>query len=304
MNISINDTPYITEYGLEKGYQMIRDAGFEAIDLSSLATVWDYPAIKRTGTFDGSSVILSDFETVKAHFQPQLDAIKKAGLSIDLAHAPLTVNFKAKPELEKLYVRGFENCIRLCDYANVPYLVIHPVSCLYDDLSAPLKDIEELSFNRMAALIPLLKSTNVKVCLENLFIRDTHKRAGGIYSIVCGACCDAVDAAAQIDRLNELAGKECFAFCLDTGHMNLTGRKFSHFISVMGRRIQALHIHDNAGYEDQHSVAFSGTVNWDEFIEGLRDIGYNGTINFELSGEPMLASVYNDGKTIEKMLTK
>ena len=302
MNISVNDYPFIKKYGVEDGLKRIREAGFEAIDFSSLSSAWDRKVLRKEGVLDTSHVLFKDFETVLAHYKPYIEAVKAAGLSIDLAHAPLSVDFREKPEYQDLYNIVNENCVRLCDYAGVKHLIVHTVNNFYDDPDAPYAEIEELSFNRLKALIPVLKETNVKVCCENLFLRETHKNAGTIPLIATAACCNAVDTARMIDKLNEMVGKDCFAFCLDVGHMNLTGRRFGHFMRFLGRRIEALHIHDNAGLEDQHAAAFSGTVDWDGFIQGLRDIDYNGTINFELSGTPSLAGVYENGKEIERRI--
>jgi sugar phosphate isomerase/epimerase len=56
----------------------------------------------------------------------------------------------------------------------------------------------------------------------------------------------------------------------------------------MGHRLTILHIHDNNGHEDQHVLPYSCLSNadehvcdWQGFVEGLKEIGYSGTLAFE-----------------------
>jgi len=117
----------------------------------------------------------------------------------------------------------------------------------------------------------------VKVCLENMFTEYRHK-------IVEAVCTDPHQACAYIDTLNEAAGFEAFAFCLDTGHLTLLGRDHRAVINTLGHRLQTLHIHDNDGVRDWHAMPCTGATDWDAFVAGLKDVGYSGTICFESGG--------------------
>ena len=81
--------------------------------------------------------------------------------------------------------------------------------------------------------------------------------------------------------LNQAAGKECFGLCLDTGHMNIMRHEPRRYISVVGKRIKALHIHDNAGNVDQHKAPYTGTIDWNAFCSAFKSIGYEGDLSFE-----------------------
>ena len=97
-----------------------------------------------------------------------------------------------------------------------------------------------------------------------------------------GACCsNPYEAAKYIDELNAIAGEKCFAFCLDTGHALLMGADMRRTINILGKRIETLHIHDNDGFDDQHLAPYMGRMDWEAFIDGLKDIGYEGTLSFE-----------------------
>jgi sugar phosphate isomerase/epimerase len=143
--------------------------------------------------------------------------------------------------------------------------------------------IDELNFKLYSSLIPTLRECNVTVCLENLPTWYTDGK--GFRMIYEGHCCNPYNAVAEIDMLNDIAGKECFGLCLDTGHLNITRTPVTKYISVLGDRIKCLHIHDNNGADDLHLMPYSqaakGAVDWEEFITGLREIGYRGDLSFE-----------------------
>jgi sugar phosphate isomerase/epimerase len=85
----------------------------------------------------------------------------------------------------------------------------------------------------------------------------------------------------MIDRYNAIAGKECFGLCLDTGHLNLLKLDMRWYIPILGKRIKAVHIHDNDGMADRHKAPYTGTLVWKDFYSALKEIEYNGDLNFE-----------------------
>ena len=78
-----------------------------------------------------------------------------------------------------------------------------------------------------------------------------------------------------------LDNEEIFGFCFDTGHVNITRGNMYHALVTMGKRIKTLHVHDNVGVTDQHLSPYMGNIRWEDFIQGMRDIGYEGSFNFE-----------------------
>lgn len=86
-------------------------------------------------------------------------------------------------------------------------------------------------------LIPLLEKYHVKICLENLYESVGQRIAEGV-------CANPADAIAYIDKLNELAGKQLFGLCLDSGHLQLTHQDSYRYIQLLGNRIKLLHLHE------------------------------------------------------------
>ena len=125
-------------------------------------------------------------------------------------------------------------------------------------------------------LIPTALETGVMILLENLFITDTANNRK-----YAGTCCTPEETNWYIDTLNKMAGRECFGLCFDTGHINLINDVIRDYVKNVGKRIKALHIHDNYGNTDVHLAPYTGTTRWNDFYSSLKEIGYDGDLSFE-----------------------
>lgn len=59
-------------------------------------------------------------------------------------------------------------------------------------------------------------------------------------------------------------------FCYDSGHNNVFDKDFD-YLSQFGDKLIALHLHDNNGKEDQHTLARFGTIDWKKVAQGLKN---------------------------------
>lgn len=109
---------------------------------------------------------------------------------------------------------------------------------------------------------------DVCICLENL--RSSCARSVN-------------DLLEMIDRV----GSDRLGVTLDTGHLNITKAESQReFILTAGKRLRALHIADNEGQTDQHMMPCGrGNVDFGEVIAALREIGYEGMLNYEIPGD-------------------
>lgn len=272
MKVCIQTGDVVDRLGLEKGYSAIKNAGFEAIDWN-LDHAWKGSDIYK-GEYLGKCIFEKELESVIEHYSDELEIIKKNNLIISQAHAPFPCYIKENPEFLDYAIEIYKRNIEYCDYIGCKKLVIHGISYdLNDSVNTPVT-IEELNIKLYSSLIPTLLNTNVTVCLENIF---THHK-GVNYQ---GVCADPKEASELVDKLNEMAGKEVFGFCLDIGHANLLHRDLKICISQLGKRLKALHIHDNDGKDDLHLAPLTGTVDWQRFCSALKEIGYDGDLDFE-----------------------
>ncbi len=273
MNISVQTGDVVVDFGYEKGAKMIREAGFEAIDWNidhalNVAKLKNAPVLKDICIFEKS------LDEVLAYFDYQIKAFRDNGLKITQAHAPFPAYFPGREDALDYCIGIYNRCIELCDTVGCKNLVVHGITMSPEDRSATPEYYRDLNLRLYRGLMDTLKHTNVTVCLENLF-RDYGR------DFVEGVCSDPHEAVEMIDLLNEESGKECFGLCLDTGHLNLLRKRFPNYVPLLGKRIKALHIHDNDATGDQHMMPYAGTIIWNDFIASMRQIGYDGDLNFE-----------------------
>lgn len=271
----------ICDEDFEKTCQLIRQAGFTAIDWNiDHALSGD---VIRSLDYQGKCIFEQPLDAVIDYFTPQLNTLRANGLTISQAHAPFPAYIPGHPEVLEYMIGIYKRAIELCDYAGCKNLIIHGISL--EKVGTP-ESVEALNWHLYESLIPTLQACSVTVCLENLFGWDTLA--------VEGVCSDPHEAVRYIDTLNEKAGREAFGLCLDTGHLQLLGKDFRSYIPILGKRIKALHIHDNDGRIDRHLAPMTGKINWTRVCDSLRTIDYNGDLSFETFQQTIVARKFDE----------
>lgn len=88
--------------------------------------------------------------------------------------------------------------------------------------------------------------------------------------------------AEQVDDLIQLADEMGTGICWDTGHANISAQPQKESLMKIGRRLKMVHINDNFAEDDVHIAPFIGNVDWRGVAEGLKEIGYAGSLNLEV----------------------
>jgi len=270
LKISIQTTKIFEAFGIDEGFRIIHEAGFDCVDFTLIPFV-SQDAIKR----NASSIFEKSDEEIKEFFRPYKEAAEKYNVEFYQAHAPVQSLTKS-PVSNAYMIEVLKKSVMLCDYLNCPYLVVHPFFFGYNDM-LDLPTEWDKNISGYAQLIPASRRYGVTICLENMFMGYRGKMYGAI-------CQDPVETNRYIDTLNDIAGQKCFAFCFDAGHAHLISRDNYTVITQLGHRIESLHIHDNDGRDDQHLAPYMGTADWDRFVKGMKEIGYRGALNFESHG--------------------
>lgn len=259
----------------DESIRYITDCGFEAMDYA-INERFDFSFDKEnmTSFFDKS------LEELYEYYRPLKEALEKYDFSMSQAHGIFQIYTPGEDALNDYRIQVTEKMMAVCNYLDCRAIVIHPWtgSDLHKD------EEKEINLSIYRRLIPAAKKYKVKVCLENLY-----KHRGIEYFE--GACTDAYEACWYVDTLNKEAGEDVFGFCLDTGHIRIVSRNLYQFITTLGKRIEILHIHDNDGTTDSHMFPYTQmdktgeltSTDWEMFIRGLREIGYEGAISFESS---------------------
>ena len=253
--------------------RVLAESGFNAVDLgfaNNPIGKWVKEGLAPSGFYDKS------IEEMYEYYKPIKEAGEKYGVEFFQGHAPFPIWVKDREDINEYMQMALAKCMEMCGYIGVKHLVVHSITLA--DKEAEIA----LNMELYRKLIPLAKKYHVIVCLENLF-------TGYGSHMIEGSCADVGEACRYIDTLNAEAGEECFGFCLDVGHANLLGRNLRKYINALGKRLKVLHIHDNDGKTDSHMMPYSQTyrggvdfyTDWDSFIEGLRDIHYDGALSFE-----------------------
>ncbi|MBR7187746.1 MAG: sugar phosphate isomerase/epimerase [Clostridia bacterium] len=267
MKIAVQTAGIVNRFGVEEGFRMIREAGFEAVDAN--LDLWLTPKQIRGGELQESLFEKSDAEIVE-YCAPIIDALSRNGLTVTQAHAPFPTRVHAE-EVNACVLRAVERTIALCGHLGCPRLVIHPGFLPFAERGS-----DEWNYNvRMySALIPALRAHKVLCCLENMFTHHETK-------LMCGPCATPAEANAWIDALNELAGERLFGFCMDVGHAQLVSQDIRAFILQLGKNLACFHIHDNNGVLDQHLFPYEGIMDWERFCDAVRESGFEGDLSFE-----------------------
>ncbi|MDE6991040.1 MAG: sugar phosphate isomerase/epimerase [Lachnospiraceae bacterium] len=272
------------EYPIE-GFEMMKRAGFSCCDfsLNSYLTNTALYSLDINNFFNRSIVELECF------FTPHKEAAEIAGIRINQMHMPYPSYIpNASDEVNNYLMRTVApKSIEICAFFGCPYIVVHGFK-LARNLGSEAAEWERTE-RFLESLAPLAKELNITICLENIYTNIGNH-------IIEGPCCDVRKAVARIDQINEKYGCEVLGFCFDTGHANLIGIDMEDFITALGNRLKALHIHDNDGIGDLHQIPFTFTrsrenvssTDWDGFIRGLRKIRFDKILSFETA--PVLSS--------------
>jgi len=285
MDICVQSGGVVEHIGAEKGYAAIAKAGFTAIDWNAIDNALPGDRIRKL-EYAGNCIFEKPLADVIACFSEEIACIKANKLTISQAHAPFPAYIPGHPEVLQYMIGIYKRCIELCDAVGCKNFIIHGISLASTDRENTPESITQLTMHLYESLIPTLLSCNVTVCLENLFTWNDGANEG--------VCSDADEAVRYIDTLNHNAGREVFGLCVDTGHLLLLGKDFRNYMPVLGKRIKALHIHDNDGRVDRHLAPMTGKANWVYFCESLRQIGYEGDLSFETFAQTRAALKFGE----------
>ena len=274
MKIGVQTGGIFEPLGIEKGFETIAEAGFDCVDLNLDALIglsWEEAREGKPSPF------FFNKDKVEAFARQIREASNKTGVSVGQAHAPFPLHFRGCEKANENSLEYAKICIRICHECGCGKLIIHPLfegSMRLTPSTAQEEWKDNIAF--YSELIPELKKYGVICCLENMWGQDWRTK-----KIYVGICSDMAETNRYIDTLNEIAGETCFGFCLDIGHLTLLGIDCYEAIQALGSRLVALHIHDNGGITDDHVIPYTGVTIWNRFLQGLAEVGYEGTLSFE-----------------------
>lgn len=269
MKLSVQTGNILDRFGIDAGFGMISDAGFDCVDFNIDHTLkgGDIRSGKQDGFYS-----LSDDE-ISAQFKVYADSAKAHGVGFGQAHAPFPSYLEDNEDMNAYMIKVFEKDLEMLSEISCPWLVVHPAYAPYQSRMPREKEME-INLKMYSALIPAIKRTGVRVCTENMFSSFRGRVIESCMSDIPFAC-------GFLDAVNELAGFDAFGFCYDVGHGALCRKNQFYTVKGLGKYLTCLHVHDNDTMNDEHLFPYDGAVDWDAFCDGLRDICYKGTLSFE-----------------------
>ena len=225
--------------------KLIHASGFRYVDYS-----FDYDFDSQTGAYS---------DELESYCERINKLATDLGVNLIQAHAPCI------SILDGENYKAIERCLVACELLGIPNVVVH---------SGYARGVGREEFMRVnreiyVRLAEFADKHNVTVLIENydrMTIEDTFWP----------------DSAEAVAELVDLVGHPRVAAIFDVGHANLKPMSIKDEIKLLGKRLKAIHVHDNNGRFDTHRAPFmGGSTGYDALISGLIDIGYEGYFTFE-----------------------
>jgi sugar phosphate isomerase/epimerase len=262
--LGISCKPLIRLYGIERGLEICKESGFDAVDYG------------LTHYKLGESVFGDSEDAFEAHF----DAIRKKAKSLELEISQTHGRCDASQPRDEAYGEWSDKvgelCLRATALLGAPSCVIHfPSSSNWGKQSAEF--MHQLSSRMYDNLVPIAENCQVNIAMETFgAAKIKGERIRDFFA-------DPVEFKRQYDRLNT----RYKTICVDTGHTHEAGSFWvpapEEMIRILGKDVSILHLHDNSGHWDDHLLPGMGSIHWPGVFDALEEIGYNGVYNFELT---------------------
>lgn len=204
----------------------------------------------------------------------QVDAIaneaEKLGIEFPQSHPPYRPNregiFTTQEEkafFDKMALRAIE----ISSLLGVKWAVLHPVTAAGSSEYILEKNI---AYNKQVfdAEANLAAKLNLGLAFENMRDQDGRRRFG--------------TTAQELEALMDAFNHPLIGICWDVGHAHRMYEDQTPAIMYLGKRIKALHIDDNYGHQDLHMMPFLGSIPWEQVLEALKQIGYDGDFIYEI----------------------
>jgi len=253
-----------------------------------------YKMIRQAG-FDAALLWYGDDWGKAFRMKRQYLHARKAGLAIENVHAPFDeVNhiWEDTPDGQHVF-EGYLRCAEDCARFGIPAMVMHP------NRGRTPPPVSEIGLERFRQLSRRAEQLGVNVAMENLCQAHAIERTAWL-----------------LERIDSPR----VGLCFDAGHFNaqIAKEPALDLLARFGRRLMALHLHDNDGpvlrdlEDDQHRLPFDGTTDWPEMMRRIEETGYQGQVTLEVnarepwykdvSPEDFLARAYERAKRLEALL--
>ena len=224
----------------------LHNAGFRYVDLNMYRFTKD------------CAYMSDDWKSAVKELKEHADRL---GMTFVQAHSQGGNPFLRNSDHEKFIVDATKRSIEICAELGIKNTVVHP-GC---NIGIGKEEFFERNRVLYKEILGFAENYGVNILTENSDYSEE------LYNI-----CNGKDAIELIDFVDH----PLFGICWDTGHANCNGSQYDE-IMTLGDKLWAIHYNDNHGNGDEHVVPYLGTLNHDEVINALIDVGYNGYFTLE-----------------------
>lgn len=244
--------------------RLMKQAGFQGIDLG-LCRCMDEP--EKFLTKEWTDAVLE-----QAHIA------KEEGLEIAQSHLPYYPGHLENPgdgsaeAFGELWLPMYFHALEAAYRAGAKIAVIHPM--YHEGGRQATIDANVYLGEKLRGA---LKQSGIRLAFENVFIRRERKYIRAF-----------VEEAEVVREIADALGSGIAGICMDTGHANVFRFDISEYAKVLGDKLICLHVNANSG-EDEHIIpltapAWCERMDFEAFSKTLKEIGYTGWYNLEISG--------------------
>ena len=230
-------------------YKKMNEHGYNACDFSLLTNI------------NGDVYKLNDEEFLKVLSKEKEEA-NKNGIEIYQVHGPWPVDSTTNEKRQE-NIKYYKKSIAGTKILGSKYVVIHPLmpNGWKDEDYNETYEINKETFEEIC---DFALDYGVNVCIENMPTPNHEfSYTKNLYKFVC-----------DLNREN-------FFICYDTGHSLVCKENIKETILLIKDKLKVFHIHDNNAVSDLHLPPYFGKINWNEFKEAIKEIGFSGSLSLE-----------------------
>jgi len=220
------------------------------------------------------------FAKQNGSFKDQIKYFKKYGLALSSLHMRYLCS-----ELPEFFRDGkIGNRMEKDLMDDVKLAAKFGFSCVVVHLFCE-EESRQIGFDRIRRVLNLCEKKNIPLAIENIDDPETFKAI-----------------------FNEIENPY-MKICYDSGHNNFIDPKFD-YLTKYRDKIICLHLHDNDGTDDHHTLNKYGSINWKNIATKLSKLPHDINLDYELllckrgpeSKKEVLTETYRQACELEKMV--
>lgn len=271
IKISLSIEGLQRQFGDREALRIAKECGADAVDF-----MLDMPHLNLSSQ---ESIYQKSDEEIATYFKDLKNYAEEIGIGICQTHGRMA-GFKNILEEDALLLANTRLDLLATQALGAPICVIHAVTSIFMGKDCDPQLMRDLNFEMFRKMLPYAKHYQVKIATET-FGDAVRFNSCDFF----GNIDEFLKSFHRVRALHEYA--EYFSICVDTGHSNKAMRfgnpSPADVIRMLGEHICALHLNDNDTLVDQHKIPMTGCIDWNDVLNALDEVNYQGYYNMELN---------------------